>query len=97
MAVIVKKIKTYYCGGLVDGWADVKDNGEIEVYGFGYSKYTINQIKDLSLFLQFVYDDNAIHEQFAEEREETPWVKSYCGGRPSYCTPEETPEETPEA
>ena len=23
---------------------------------------------------------------------EKPWVKSYCGGKANYCTPEETPD-----
>ena len=64
MAVTVTKIKTYYCEGLVDGWVDVKDNGEVEVCGFDYSKYTIDQIKDLSLFLQYVYEDNEVHKKF---------------------------------
>ena len=28
--------------------------------------------------------------------EDRPLVKTYCGGKPNYCTPEETPEVTPE-
>ena len=23
---------------------------------------------------------------------EKPWVKTYCGGKPNYCTPEVTPD-----
>ena len=25
-------------------------------------------------------------------RKEKPWVKTYCGGKPNYCTPEVTPD-----
>jgi len=34
------------------------------------------------------------HQELAQE--EKPPVKSYCGGKPNYCTPEVTPEVTGE-